>query len=87
MALWPEDLPTEAFYAAQGFARLTVEDVAGVPTVTACVPDTAAREAWQASLPPEAEPEPTEQEDASAMLVDHEYRLTLLELGLAEGGE
>ena len=30
---------------------------------------------------------PSEQEDAAAMLVDHEYRLTLLELGLAEGGD
>jgi len=27
VALWPEDLPTEAFYAAQGFVRLTVKDV------------------------------------------------------------
>lgn len=30
------------------------------------------------------EPEPTEEDDAAAMLVDHEYRLTLLELGLTE---
>lgn len=29
-------------------------------------------------------PEPTAQEDADAMLVDHEYRLTLLELGITE---
>lgn len=27
-------------------------------------------------------PEPTEQEDNDAMLVNHEYRLTLIELGL-----
>lgn len=27
---------------------------------------------------------PSEEEDTSAMLVDHEYRLTLLELGLNE---
>ncbi|MGN1230059.1 MAG: hypothetical protein ACI4T5_10470 [Prevotella sp.] len=27
---------------------------------------------------------PTEEEDTAAMLVDHEYRLTLLELGLTE---
>ena len=26
--------------------------------------------------------EPTEEDDVNAMLVDHEYRLTLLELGL-----
>lgn len=28
--------------------------------------------------------EPTPQEDTDAMLIDHEYRLTLLELGLTE---
>lgn len=33
---------------------------------------------------PEAEPEPSEADDTAAMLVDHEYRLTLLELGLTE---
>lgn len=33
---------------------------------------------------PEPEHEPTEQEDTDAMLIDHEYRLTLLELGLTE---
>lgn len=86
MALWPESLSTEAFYAAQGFVDLTVEDVDGVPTVTACTPDMAALEAWRASLPPEHEPEPTVEEDTAAMLVDHEYRLTLLELGL-DGGD
>lgn len=29
-------------------------------------------------------PQPTEQDDMNSMLVDHEYRLTLLELGLTE---
>lgn len=29
-------------------------------------------------------PEPTEQEDTDAMLIDHEYRLTLLELGVTD---
>lgn len=33
---------------------------------------------------PEDEMEPTEADDTAAMLVDHEYRLTLLELGLTE---
>lgn len=33
---------------------------------------------------PEPTPEPTEEEDIAAMTVDHEYRLTLLELGLTE---
>lgn len=36
---------------------------------------------------PVEEDEPTEADDTAAMLVDHEYRLTLLELGLSEGGE
>ena len=31
-----------------------------------------------------ADTAPTEAEDTAAMLVDHEYRLTLLELGLTE---
>lgn len=31
--------------------------------------------------PPEP-PEPTEQETTDAMLVDHEYRITMLEMGL-----
>lgn len=30
----------------------------------------------------ESEPEPTAEEDLTAMAVDHEYRLTLMELGL-----
>lgn len=33
---------------------------------------------------PEPEPEPSAQDDVDAMLIDHEYRLTLLELGLVE---
>lgn len=33
---------------------------------------------------PEPEPEPSAQDDVDAMLVDHEYRLTLLELGITE---
>ena len=34
-------------------------------------------------VPEETSP-PTPEEDTAAMLVDHEYRLTLLELGLTE---
>lgn len=38
-----------------------------------------------AYAPPAPEPDPpTEEEDLAAMAVDHEYRLTLLELGLTE---
>ena len=46
--------------------------------------------AYEAEILPETEPEteetefePTAQDDTDAMLVDHEYRITLLELGLA----
>lgn len=38
-------------------------------------------EADKAALP---KPEPTAEDDTNAMMVDHEYRLTLLELGLNE---
>ena len=38
-------------------------------------------EADKAKLP---KPEPTAEDDTNAMMVDHEYRLTLLELGLNE---
>lgn len=34
--------------------------------------------------PPEPEPEPAAEEDLAGLLVDHEYRLTLLELGVGE---
>lgn len=38
-----------------------------------------------AYAPPDPEPDPpTEAEDVAALVVDHEYRLTLLELGLTE---
>ena len=90
-AVWPDGLPTDDFYAYNGFVTLTVETIDGAPTVTACVPNVEAREAWKASLPPAVEPEPVgtpdAQEDIDAMLIDHEFRLTLLELGLTEGGE
>lgn len=34
--------------------------------------------------PDPPEPEPTAEEDALSMIVDHEYRLTMLELGVTE---
>lgn len=33
---------------------------------------------------PDTQTEPTQEEDTASMLVDHEFRLTLLELGLNE---
>lgn len=96
MAVWPDTLSTDDFYAYSGFVTLTVEkltitigeEAMIIPTVTACTPNTEAWEEWQASLPDpvetEAVDEPTAQDDTDAMLVDHEYRITLLELGVTE---
>lgn len=63
----PEHLAEQAF-ACGGSCELTLED--GVLT------------ALTAIRRPEELDAPTPQEDADALLVDHEYRLTLLELGL-----
>lgn len=61
------------------FVNITAED--GVVTSM-----TANQEAYDAAraAASEAEAEPTEEDDTASMLVDHEYRLTLLELGLTE---
>ena len=66
----PEELEAQV-WASGGWCDLTIRDgalVAITPT----------------QRPAEPEPEPTAQEDTEAMMVDHEYRLTLLELGLTE---
>lgn len=63
---------------SKGFGDFEWETVAGVLTVTAWIPGIVPE------LEPEKEAEPTAQDDTDAMLVDHEYRITLLELGLTE---
>jgi len=70
------------FFTYNGFVTLSISPE-GV--VTDYTPNSAAWEAWKASLPPEQAPEPTREEDMDALMVDHEYRLTLLELGVTEG--
>lgn len=83
MAIVPADLDDAVFYENNGFVTLTLDG----DVVTAMAANAEARAAWLASLPvtePAAEPAPAEEEDRDAMLVDHEYRLTLLELGVAE---
>lgn len=61
---------------------VSIERSGDTVTVT---PNVEAWEAWKASLPAaEPDPRPTAEEDRDAMLVDHEYRLTLLELGVTE---
>ena len=69
-----------AYLACKGFCAVTVDDNS---TVTAVTVNQDALDAYDAEHP-ETEPEPTEADDSAAMLVDHEYRLTLLELGLNE---
>ena len=68
-AIIPDDMVLENF----PFGDVTAEEIDGVLTVTG----------WKAGeLPPEPEPEPTEEDDIEMLLVDHEYRITLLELGV-----
>ena len=87
-AVVSDELDRSVFYDHNGFVVLTtttetVED-ATITVVTAWEPDLGAWEGWKASLPDPVEPEPSAQDDLDAMMVDHEYRLTLLELGLTE---
>ena len=60
------------------FGEVTAEESDGVMTLIGWVPGAVP----EAVFEPEAAP--GFEEDAAAMLVDHEYRLTLLELGLTE---
>lgn len=70
----PEDMETPNL----PYGDIEVEEICGIPTVTKWTP----REMPVVDVAPEAEAEPTAQEDTDAMLVDHEYRITLLELGV-----
>lgn len=56
------------------FVNITVEGQTVTSMTAGGVPDPE----------PAPDPEPTAQEDTDAMLVEHEYRLTMLELGLFE---
>lgn len=62
----------------------TGEPVAPYLRVVSYTGNQEALDAYLATLPEPEEQEPTEEDDTAAMLVDHEYRLTLLELGLTE---
>lgn len=60
-------------------------DVTKIGDTVTVTPSTEAWEAWKASLPAaEPDPKPTAEDDRDAMLLDHEYRLMLLELGVEE---
>lgn len=54
------------------YGDITVEEIDGVISVTS----------WVARENPEPTPIPSAQDDIDAMLVDHELRLTMLELGV-----
>lgn len=78
-AFCPDEF-AEIFYSTTpaGFVNIQVED----NIVVSMEINQEALDAYIAALP-EPEPEqPTVQDDTDAMLVDHEYRLTLLELGV-----
>ena len=74
-AVVPDSIHTPNF----PFGEVTAEEVNGVMTVTNWTPGTIPEPE------PEPIPEPTAQDDTDAMMVDHEYRLTLMELGVTEG--
>ena len=76
----PAELLTD-YIACRGFAVLAVED----GTVTAVEENMDALNAYLAEhpdVPDEPFDEPSAQDDTDAMLIDHELRLTLLELGM-----
>ena len=79
-AVIPDTMDMTEFYEYNGFVRLRIIG----DTVIKITPNIPAWTAWKNSLPEPTEPEPTEEEDTSAMLIDHEFRLTMLELGLSE---
>ncbi len=79
MVALPDSLIPD-YVATKGFAYLTIEGEA----VTSVTINQEAYDAYEESLPDPTPPEPTEEDDVNAMLVDHEYRLTLLELGITE---
>ena len=73
-AVIPENIKTPNF----PFGEIEVEEIDGVMTVTKWIPgEIPASEETSA-------PEPAAEDDIDAMLVDHEYRLLLLELGVSE---
>jgi hypothetical protein len=83
MVEWSAALDTATFYEYNGFVTLTIEK--GV--VVDYAANTEAWQEWKDAQPdpePDPEPEPDPQDDTDAMLVDLDYRVTLLELELTE---
>ncbi len=72
----PDEL-LDDYVNSMGFVILTVED--GI--VTSVKRNEEAYNAYQESLPTPTPPEPSEEEDVDSMLIDHELRISMLELG------
>ena len=64
---------------ALGLVRPVWDDETAAWTESATAEDIAA---WELAHPAPVPPGPSPEEDMDALLVDHEYRLTLLELGV-----
>lgn len=69
----------EEFMGNSGFVTLTIEN----DTVVGMDADNEALKEWKESCA-EKVSKPTAQDDMDSMLIDHEYRITLLELGVTE---
>lgn len=70
-AVIPDDMPIPETYP---FVNIIVDGQTVTSMEAGIVPEPE----------PEPTPEPTEADDTASMLVDHEFRLTMLELGLTE---
>lgn len=81
-AVVPMGLDTKVFTEYRGFVNIEMDG----NVLTTMTGNQDALDAYLADHPdvPEATENPTEEEDLAAMAIDHEYRLTLLELGLSE---
>lgn len=75
-ALCPDEF-IPVFTEAKGFVDIEIDSGA----VVSMAENTEARLAWEAANP-DKPPEPTAEQDTMQMLVDQEYRLTLIELGV-----
>lgn len=76
----PDEL-LEMFLEYAGFVELEISEGVAV----SITPDVTAYARWKAEESERKEIEPEDpQADTDAMMINHEYRLTLLELGLTE---